>query len=619
MGCHSALPVSDFVFGSSLNADWAQAYAQSGAVVYMGNMGYGLGDTAAVLYSEKLNVLFADRLDGSMTVGQALAFAKQEYAATPTQSGYHLKVIDEANLMGLPMYRIGTGATPAPPTPAVTTTDSATGLPTAPFNVSPSFTIVHTAIGSYYVSDDAFAENRRPIEPTTKLDVTEPGLVAHGALLTALTSTDEANFDVAFSRVVDDFSAFTPELVGDVSYPTKLQSVASLATPNGTRQRLVLFSGQFRSDSTFEPQGVGVQRRFTALSGNVFYTDPSVTDFTPASFGPVEVTKAGTTIGFAVDVTDDVGGASGVKRVLVLYKDASGVWKQIEMSHSSPRWSGAGPLSGDAAEWMVQAVDGSGNVSVTSNKAVLKSVVTPPPTGDIEAHATGPQTNGWFTGTVSVTISGAPDISYSLDDATFTPGTSLSVDGTGVHSLDFQGSDESHGSLAIPIDESDPTVTVNATYGFGSVAHAICADSGSGHRLLHRPRSPRYELGRDEDDPRPRRGSSRPHVRQRSDVPRDCRTPSPASSPRSTTCRRSTTSTQAAPFRSSSASRASAASTCLRLGYPASQAMTSCGGALTGPLVPTHARPGGIHVRPAARSVQVRLEDRPQLEGTAAS
>ena len=52
----------------------------------MGNTGYGLGDTAAVLYSEKLNLLFADRLDGSMTVGQALAFAKQEYAATPTQA-----------------------------------------------------------------------------------------------------------------------------------------------------------------------------------------------------------------------------------------------------------------------------------------------------------------------------------------------------------------------------------------------------------------------------------------------------------------------------------------------------------------------------------------------------
>ena len=91
--------------------------------------------------------------------------------------------------------------------------------------------------------------------------------MAHGALLTALTSTDEPGFDAAFSRVVDDFSAFTPELVGDVSYPTKLQSIASLATPNGTRQRLVLFSGQFRSDGTPEAQGIGTQRRFTALSG----------------------------------------------------------------------------------------------------------------------------------------------------------------------------------------------------------------------------------------------------------------------------------------------------------------------------------------------------------------
>jgi Tol biopolymer transport system component len=480
MGCHSALPVSDFVLGSALNADWSQAYAQSGAVIYMGNTGYGLGDTAAVLYSEKLNLLFADRLDGSMTVGQALAFAKQEYAATPTQSGYHLKVIDEATMMGLPMYRIGTGAIAPPPTPAVTTTDSATGLPSAPFSVTPSFTLTTTAIGKYYTSDDSFAENRRPIEPTTKLDITQPGLVAHGALLTGLSSTDAPGFDAAFSRVVDDFSAFTPELVGDVSYPTKLQSIASLATPTGTRQRLVLFSGQFRSDGTPEAQGIGTQRRFTALAGNILYTAPNVTDFTPSTFGPVEVTKAAETVGFAVDVTDNVGGADGVKRVVVLYRDGSGVWKSIEMSHSSPRWSGAGPLVGGSVEWFIQGVDAAGNVSVTSNKALLQSVETPPPTGNIEAHATGTQVNGWFTGTVSVTISGAPGIEYSLDGAEFTPGESLSVNGTGIHSLDFQGSDGSHGSLPIPIDVSLPTVTVNATYGYGSVAHAICSDSGSG-------------------------------------------------------------------------------------------------------------------------------------------
>jgi hypothetical protein len=425
-------------------------------------------------------VLFADRLDGSMTVGQALAFAKQEDAATPTHSGYHLKVIDEATMIGLPMYRIGTGATAPPPTPAVTTTDSATGLPSATFSVSPSFTRVNTAIGSYYVSDDSFAENRRPIEPTAKVDITQPGLVAHGALITGLTSSDETGFDAAFSRVVDDLSGFTPELVGDVSYPTKLQSIATIGTPIGPRQRLVLFTGQFQSDGTHDVRGIGTQRRLTALSGDVFYTAPSATDFTPSSFGPVAVTQAGSTVGFAVDVTDNVGGENGVKRMLVLYRDGSGTWKSIEMSHSSSRWSGAGPLAGNSVEWFMQAVDGSGNVAVTSNKALLESVLPPEPTGDIQAHLSGHQVNGWFTEAVSVTIDGAPDISYSLDGAPFMPGTSLSVNGTGVHSLDFQGSDGSHGSLAIPIDVSDPTVTVNSTYGFGSVAHAICADSGSG-------------------------------------------------------------------------------------------------------------------------------------------
>ena len=282
MGCHSALPVSDFVAGDPLKADWSQSYAQSGAIVYMGNTGFGLGDTAAVLYSEKLNVLFAERLDGSMTVGQALAFAKQEYAATPTQSGYHLKVIDQATMMGLPMYRVGSGTPPVPPQPAMTTTDSATGLPSTSFSVTPSFTRVDTAIGSYYVSDDSFAENRRPIEPTTKLDITQPGLVAHGALITGLTSVDQTGFDAAFSRVVEDLSAFSPELVGDVIFPTKLQWIGTVGTPTGPRQRLGLFTGQFRSDGIHEALGIGTQRRFTSLGGTVFYTPTNATDFQSA-------------------------------------------------------------------------------------------------------------------------------------------------------------------------------------------------------------------------------------------------------------------------------------------------------------------------------------------------
>ena len=229
MGCHSGVSVSDLI-PNLLGADWDQTYAAQGALGYIANTGFGLGETAGVAYSEQLHALLAQRLDGSMTLGQALTFAKQDYAGSvPTTSGYHLKVIDEADLFGLPMYKVGTANAPATPNPQPVVTDLTSGLAATPFNVSPSYTQVTAPTGNYYtVNGDAAYENRRPIEPLIKLDVTEPNLVAHGALVTGLASTDTPNFDAAFSRVVDDRSAFSPELVGDLAFPTKLQAITRL-------------------------------------------------------------------------------------------------------------------------------------------------------------------------------------------------------------------------------------------------------------------------------------------------------------------------------------------------------------------------------------------------------
>jgi hypothetical protein len=486
LGCHSGVPVSDNLFASGLSTDWAETYLGQGAIDYIANTGFGLGETAGVAYSEQLQVLLAQRLDGSMTVGQALAFAKQEYAGSvPTTSGYQLKVLDEAELYGLPMYSLGTGSTAAPPDPKPVVTDAATGLPATTFSISPTYAInTVTGRGSYYtVAGSAAYEDRRPIEPLSKLDVTEPNLVAHGALITGLTSTDTPNFDAAFSRVVEDSAALSPELVGNVTYPSKLQAITTFSTPTGTRQRLLLFGGQYKSDATPDAAGVGVQRLFGTQSGMVLYAAPSATDFDPPTFGPVSVSSPTTsTVGFAVDVNDN-SGVDGVKRVLALYRDASGSWKSIDLSHvaGNSRWSGAGPLTGTSVEWFIQAVDGSGNVGVTSNKADIKSATPPANTGAITATITGPQTASWFTGTASVALSGAPDITYSLDGAAFTPGTSLSVTGTGVHTLSFQGSDGSQGTATIPIDVTPPTISIQTgIIATGQAPQVVCADAGSG-------------------------------------------------------------------------------------------------------------------------------------------
>jgi Tol biopolymer transport system component len=485
MGCHSGLAVSDKVVSAGLQPDWPQTWGSSGGAGWMGNTGFGLGDTAAVAYSERLNALFAQRLDGTMTVGQALMFSKQEYAAIPYLTDYDLKVIDESTLYGLPMYRLGTLTTPVAPVPPPTFTDPTTGLVATSFSVSPNFGLVTTPTGNYYTTGgSASFVNRRPIQPTTNLDITEPGLVAHGAVVTTATSTDETGFNVAFSRVVDDLSAATPPLAGDAVFPSKLQSVTSLNTPGGQRQRLLLYTGQFRSGSTDHP-ATGIQRRFGALSGTVLYAGPNNTDFTPPTFGPVSVTAAGSTVGFAVDV-DDPNGATDVKRVFALYRDGTGTWKTAEFSNIGSRWSGGGTVVGTTVEWFIQAVDAAGNVGVTSNKATIESLVPPANTGNIAAHLSGTLVSGWYTTPVGVTIDGAPGISYSLDGGEFTTGTSLTVTGTGVHSLAFQGTDGSHGSVSIPIDVTNPTISFASPAGIfelgqnSSVTGFSCGDAGSG-------------------------------------------------------------------------------------------------------------------------------------------
>ena len=80
MGCHMGLSVSDISVGGSLGADWAQTLSGEGAIV-AGNTGYGYGDDTVVGATEELMRQFAQRLDGSMTVGESMAFAKQQYAA----------------------------------------------------------------------------------------------------------------------------------------------------------------------------------------------------------------------------------------------------------------------------------------------------------------------------------------------------------------------------------------------------------------------------------------------------------------------------------------------------------------------------------------------------------
>ena len=133
MGCHAGLSVSDVSLGLSgsidaaLEPDWAQQLAGVGDLL-VGNTGYGYGDTDIVAASEKLMTYFAQRLDGSLTIGDALHLAKQRYSAdVPLVTPYDEKVLQEVVMYGLPMYRVDTTPTPPPARPAGVTPAGAPG------------------------------------------------------------------------------------------------------------------------------------------------------------------------------------------------------------------------------------------------------------------------------------------------------------------------------------------------------------------------------------------------------------------------------------------------------------------------------------------------------------
>src|SRR5207302_1825381 len=178
IGCHSGYTIADWLYaaGDPFALDWAESYAKAGAIAYVGQAGYGLGDTDVVGYSEQLQVLFASLL-GRMSMGEALTYAKQQYfGSLAIVSPYDQKVLNEATFYGLPMWHIGNGTPPAPPLPASTSVDQATGLTSVAIDAeNPTFTAVHTNDGDYFTTaSGGFAvENRRPVEPSTTFDVTQ--------------------------------------------------------------------------------------------------------------------------------------------------------------------------------------------------------------------------------------------------------------------------------------------------------------------------------------------------------------------------------------------------------------------------------------------------------------
>ena len=485
MGCHAGLSLADGVIANTEPGDWAQAFAEQGAL-FAGNTGFGLGDTDVVAYTERLLALFAEELRSAGSIAEALARAKHRYLSSQGVVGvYDEKVAAQMTLYGLPMYAVGGGlsamSAAAADAPA-TFADPATGIEASSFSVTPTFQTRTRPNGQYDTvqGGDLQVTHFRPIQPRLQLPA-QPG--ARGALVTHLESSDRSGVDPVFSRPIVDDSAREPEIsFGDVAFPTKVQTVTR--GPDG--ESLVLVVGQFFTD----PAG-DVQRRWTRVDGLVYSS--ASPDYAPPDLRRIDGVRLGSHVSFTVDAADAAG---AVKRVYVLYRDATG-WHGVDLAHSgSTTFTGGGPVSlgadGRAPEFFVQAVDAAGNVAVSTRKGDYYEARPPDPVDpSLTVELDGPEGNGeWFRGAVSVALAGPTDgaLEVSVDGGAFTRyAGAFTVAGDGVHRVEVRGPGGLASSIVVPIDSTPPTIAITTpadggVYRRGEDVRAAyaCVDAGSG-------------------------------------------------------------------------------------------------------------------------------------------
>ncbi|KRC53533.1 MULTISPECIES: IPT/TIG domain-containing protein [unclassified Nocardioides] len=389
LGCHAGLNLPNRYFGGATD-DWTESLA--GKAVYVGNTGYGYADDNVQGLTERLLALYANRVGGHQSAGQALMYAKQAYLGElGLYSNYDEKVLMQATFYGLPMYRFADPVADTADPPAPTThSDPATGLVAASFDFDPTFQR-HT-VGDRTYSTVAGEEPQvvadRPLLPRTSVPVTVAGQRAHDALVTELTTdVDDVDPAVAAPVVGEDAAASGPD--GSGSFPSTFTNVNRYRTPDGVRQDLVLLPA--RVDMTTDPvtgDVTATEERFTHAGVEVFYGGGD-DDRKPEIEEPT-VARNGSTATFSVPVTD----ASGVKRVVVLTQTtAGGTWQVLDsadgdLTRSGTTWTGSADVgAGGTLRWFAQAVDGAGNVALSGNRGALNRVSAVRPSIDAGADA----------------------------------------------------------------------------------------------------------------------------------------------------------------------------------------------------------------------------------------
>jgi uncharacterized delta-60 repeat protein len=478
LGCHTGLNVSD-TFIANPNAqeqaallDWSQAVLRNGGV-FQGPTSYGIGDTEVLAYSSRLLKMYAEKLDGTSSIGQALMLAKQQYLQLGVQSVYDAKAIEVATLYGLPMYRLGASGTvigatlpplaSGPPPPESSATTSAS------FSTPLTRVDAPDGSGSYLKvgNEDPQVTPNEPIVARTVIPLTppSPGLVAKDAVPEQMRTRENPGWNPIYSAVDAASGGIAVEpKVRVAAYPSRQQDVVARIAPGGMRQDLVVLASHFATDSS----GTGTGNMRETLSTTLTVNWSNNPDNERPDITTARSSINGTTATFVM-CTRATDVARGVLLYLPTASTAAQDWVHVEMVDTGGGcWTGTSAVAAGTTnipQYNGYFCDTAGNCGHTSNKAFNYSTSA---SASPFSFAVSPvaRPNGLFNDPTNVTVNGAQGVTFtvSLDGGaprSCTTSCVVTVTGDGDHYITATAPDGFTAQAAIPIARP-PIVTVSA-------------------------------------------------------------------------------------------------------------------------------------------------------------
>jgi alpha-tubulin suppressor-like RCC1 family protein len=410
VGCHSGynIPGEDSIAGQSEEPDWAQTLNRKGITGIIGT-GYQYGDTELIDYSERLylNMVQQMRLQppnglSGMPLGMAFQQAKKLYLSrTSPVNSLHTKVVLEATLYGLPMLQVSAGGINTVSDPSIAGTPTtvgsgpgqALGLATTDYTLTPNLTTKTVnltnaqnnsqVVATYLTGKDNVVMNG--LDPVLPLDTRNAGAanyVLRGVGFRGGNYSDISNIFPLTAGTATEYGRSRVIFQSNTLYPSQPWSINYKEAEAGGNPRLNVIPAQYRSSSP--GSDTGILRQFNNMDFRLFYSNYSGV---AARAGAPEVKDikaiaSGGTVTFSATVTGPV--SAGIQAVWVTYTiEGSGVWQSIDLtSAGNGNWSGNLPLNGQdyaGIRYIVQAVNGVGVVSLSTNSGQLYTPTPPPP------------------------------------------------------------------------------------------------------------------------------------------------------------------------------------------------------------------------------------------------